>query len=145
MDNDDFCSYEQAVLLRKLGFDRVCSVFWRTSFCIDGKPNRNRKTKHLPNISMAPASNSELESLNENLITAPTLAKAQKWLREEKGIAINVIAHDGGLYQWEDVYLPNAPEYDGCVSPDIKQYATYESALSAGIDAALKLIDDSEK
>ena len=76
--------------------------------------------------------------------SAPTLWQAQKWLREKKGIAINVIAHDGGEYHSERIILPNCmmPEtrawYVGTTTPLVD---AYEQALSAGIAAALELIE----
>lgn len=80
----------------------------------------------------------ECNPANPYCIAIP-LWKAQKWLRETKGIAINVIAHDGGKYEYDIVFLPYAAETDNTTdrSPLCR---TYEEALSAGIDAALGLV-----
>ena len=73
------------------------------------------------------------------------MAQAQKWLREKKGIAINVIAHDGGEYHSERIILPNCMMletrawYVGTTTPLVD---TYEQALSAGIASALELIEE---
>lgn len=146
MNKEDFVSYETAVKLKELGFDWECHEFWDTSFCVDGTPTKIRYVygDHKFNVCVVSERNSMLEQMGSEYITAPTMAKAQKWLREIKGIAINVVAHDGGKYNWEDVYLPNATEFVGYIHPDIKQYETYEAALSAGIEAALKLIEEGE-
>ena len=68
----------------------------------------------------------------------PRLEQAFKWLREVAGIAINVTAHDGDFYTWEEVYLSNAPESNGLVIiTDLIQFPTYEEALSKGISEVL--------
>lgn len=67
------------------------------------------------------------------------LCLAQKWLREKKGIAINVIAHDGGVYDYDIVFLPNAVDCD-CPIDRATFSRTYEEALSEGITSVLELI-----
>lgn len=128
MMNDDFCSYDFSKKLAEKGFDWPCYNFWGLE--PDGKPCIITST--LCNVS-----NSDLKGRD---VVAPFLSQAQKWLREEKGIAINVIAHDGGFYQWEEIYLPNAPEYECFIEPDIVQYSTYEQALSVGLSKTIESI-----
>ena len=75
--------------------------------------------------------------------TMPHIYHAQKWLREKKGIAINVIAHDGGACDYDIVFLPNAVECD--YPTDRATFSrTYEEALSEGIASALELIKKGE-
>ena len=85
-----------------------------------------------------------LDEIDDGCCTAVPLWHAQKWLREKKGIAINVIAHDGGLYDYDIVFLPNAIETENI--PDRSPWCrTYEEALSEGIDSALELIEQENK
>lgn len=126
---EDYVSFEQAQRLKQLGFD------WKV----------NKGYSHFPGEKIK-SCNFQQEDVNtiysKWCFSAPSLAQAQKWLRDVKGIALNITAHDGGFYQWEKIYLPKAPEYEGDITPDIKQYATYEKALSAGIDRTLELLTD---
>lgn len=120
-----YVTYEQAMLMKDLGFDWPCDHHYtHTQTLQDNYP---------------------IENFNEDNVTycsAPSLSVAQRWLREVKGIAINVIAHDGGFYQWEEIYLPDAPEYECFFQSDIKQYTTYETALSNALDAVLNLLNN---
>ncbi len=130
MQHETHVTYEQAQVLKQLGFDAHCYNFFGVE--PDGKPLIITST--LCNVR-----NSDLKGRD---VTAPFLCQAQKWLREAKGIALNIIAHDGGIYQWEEVNLPNAPEYDGYITLDRKQYDTYDLALSAAITQTLKLLEE---
>ena len=127
MNKEDFVTYDQAKTLKELGFD------WE---CTHGYYMFNDKEPWLNTCGYAK------NTIGGDFFyySAPTLAQAQKWLREVKGIALNIDAHDGGFYQWEEIYLPNAQEYEGYVHYDVTQYPTYEEALSEGIDRVLELL-----
>ncbi len=130
--NEDYCSYELAIKLKACGFDEPCIAEWACE--PDGKPI-------LLSSTIFVIRNAELKGRD---VTAPLLYQAQKWLREIKGIAINVIAHDGGKYEYDIVFLPNAIETDNI--PDRSPWCrTYEEALSEGIDSALELIEQENK
>lgn len=141
MTNEDFVTYETAKALKKIGFNWPCSHYYT-------KGNAADNEVWLTSVAFSPEDwnngrNSEPAFLKP-LCSAPTLWQAQKWLRETKGIAINVIAHDGGKYHWSEVFLPNFREsgyrwFDYRVHPF---FPTYESALSDGLTAALKLIEE---
>lgn len=136
MDYKDFVSYKTAKKLKAAGFDEPCSVRWEC------------EPDDVPSLcsSVFSYKNKELEGLD---LTAPTLWQAQKWLREVKGIAINVICHEDdrrlGKYHWKDVILPNCNEkghqwYEWMVYGKYPLFDSYEAALSAGIDKILDLI-----
>lgn len=123
MKDEDFVSYEQAVRLKTAGFDWPCEAFYehvdgKMWIAIDGKENWNSGVD----------------------CSAPSLAQAAKWLREVKGIAINVIAHDGGKYDYDIVFLPNAVECD-CNFDRSPWYRKYESALSDAITTTIELLE----
>lgn len=90
MDNTDYCSYELSVKLKKMGFDLECYEFWSLDFCPDGTPVKIRKSQNQPKSCVVSERNSILEQIGSDLITAPTLAKAQKWLREKHHFHIHV-------------------------------------------------------
>ena len=138
MNNEDYASYELAKKLKECGFAEPCDSYYIKDNAPDGTawivPTTDREDFNAD--SDCP--------FCKPLCYAPTLAQAQKWLREVKGIAINVIAHDGGKYEYDIVFLPNAIETDNI--PDRSPWCrTYEEALSEGIESVLELIEQENK
>ena len=138
MNNEDYASYELAKKLKECGFAEPCDSYYIKDNAPDGTawivPTTDREDFNAD--SDCP--------FCKPLCSAPTLAHAQKWLREVKGIAINVIAHDGGKYEYDIVFLPNAIETDNI--PDRSPWCrTYEEALSEGIESVLELIEQENK
>ena len=128
MTHEDYVSFGQAKALKKLGFN------WGAM----------KGYAHFPGEKVK-SFNAQEENINSKYskwhFAAPTLAQTQKWLREVKGIAINVIAHDGGYYHWEGVYLPSAPiNYSTVLYKD--RFSSYEEALSDGIDKAIEILKE---
>ena len=134
MNPDDYVSYPLALALKKAGFDYPCYFYYT---------RKDSPDDHVWSTTSEEAPIDYNRSVYAGC-SMPTLAQAQKWLREKKGIAINVIAHDGGEYNTERIILPicTMPEtgkwYVGVTTPMVD---SYESALSAGIAAALELIE----
>lgn len=134
MNDEDFVSYKVARKLKKCGFKYKCVMAYYDNMYSHHslvETNRARAEKELVDYT--------------EIFDAPTLAAAAKWLREEKKLAINVIAHDGGYYLWDVTFLPNAPEYKTPIHLDYKQYDSYESALAAGLEETLKMIESGEE
>ena len=138
MNNEDYASYELAKKLKECGFAEQCDSYYIKDNAPDGTawivPTTDREDF-----------NADYDCpFCKPLCSAQTLAQAQKWLREVKGIAINVIAHDGGKYEYDIVFLPNAIETDNI--PDRSPWCrTYEEALSEGIESVLELIEQENK
>lgn len=96
--------------------------------------------------SIQPAqSQNGLSTLKDTVVAdAPTLAHVQKWLRERAiEIVVTPIFSRGGRdgYDW-DVY-DDFSDYPAIRGP-LPLAETYESALSAGISAALDLLAGKE-
>lgn len=125
----EYVTYKQAKALKTIGFDRICFHY----YC--GFDNET----DIRFWSCTPADNhNRYNRPNKVIASAPSIYMAHKWLREVAGIAINVDAHDGDFYMWEEVYLSNAPKSNGLVIiGDLNQYTTYEEALSKGISEVL--------
>ena len=138
METTDFCSYELSKRLKDCGFDKPCDHYYNghgnlNRYADTDRINRNTNGHHTPSCS------------------APTLAHAQKWLREAKGIDVLVWNCACG-YGWEIskadtqsrgttlmVYDDNGEDMDSGM------WLTYENALSAGITVALELIEQENK
>lgn len=140
MGNNDYVTYQQAKALKEAGFNEPCDHYYS---CDD-----ESKIKHLL-VSASPSiwnwnDGCECEFVHPDC-SAPTLWQAQKWLREVKGLAINVTAHDGDFYSWSMTYLSICPDDIAPYAPGRTLHTTYEDALSAGITAALGLINPEKK
>lgn len=136
MNNEDFCSYEIAVKLKELGFDQPCRHYYT-------KENASDNDVWLTTAAFSPEDwnngrNAEPDFLKP-LCSAPSLWQAQKWLRE--------------THQWHIIIIPQMWKglvFDYSLWHTMRghesknrgfNFSTYESALSAGIEAALKLIE----
>ena len=136
---EDFVTYEQAVQLKELGFDWGCYHYYYKD---------DKKLCTYSSIGYGDDCrnwNDEYNSaIGDSECSAPTLAQAQKWLRE-KEIEVGVFAkYDGeirtGKWMWLmrkfDTHL-----FDTIFSEDVS-YDTYEEALSIGINQALELLKE---
>lgn len=131
---EDYVSYEQAVKLKELGFDWKCITFY-TKF-------KTLSTTH----STWDDYQIILENYNDDYIaksfnvecSAPTLAQAQKWLRE-KGIFLFIeplVSISFCVYKYA---IDRMETIDRIESKP--QFGTYEEALAKGLDEALKLLN----
>ena len=131
----DYCDYETCVALKELGYKVPTSAYYM--------PNNNQLIFVINQFRGGAAidcfyshNSFPKEVMTSNYIDAPTMWEAQKWLREEKDIYIEV------LYQpvtWTcKIYNLKKYEY-------IKGYTffvSYEEALSEGIKEAVKILKD---
>lgn len=132
MNPEDYVSYPLALALKKHGFDYPCYFYYT---------RKDSPDDHVYSTTSEEAPIDYNRSVYAGC-SMPTLAQAQKWLREKAiEVDVNPMFSHGGRdgYDW-DVY------YDFTGYPIIRgtlPFAeTYESALSAGIAAALELIKE---
>ena len=142
MNPEDYVSYPIALALKKHGFDWECDHY----YCAFDDETDVR----FWSIHPAQSQNGLRTPKDAVAADAPTLAQAQKWLREEWGIHVNVCIYsdystdaDGKVCdRWDfwgfDLYAVSGGEM---MEDGDGEYDTYESALSAGIAAALELIE----
>ena len=122
-----YVTYEQSQALKRLGFSEETTHYY-VNFKSDGEIklwSRNPPDNHNARLS-----------INE-VCSSPRLDQAQKWLREVNGIHVEPRLQYGTIFkvvvQSETRFLYKTFE---------NGYNSYESALSAGIDAALKFLTD---
>lgn len=141
MNDEDFCSYRVAAKLKELGFDMVVCSYYASAheepFVCHSDPKE---------YNMLSEKEEEECPWLRILCSAPTMAQAQKWLRK-RGLCASVypspFSEDiDGEYAYKVYQFMDYEEWnDPCA-----EYAdSYESALSAGIEAALKLIEEGEE
>lgn len=125
MNKEDFVTYEQAIVLKKLGLDEYCDYIFTS------------QGKICPKVIL-----SYDYREREGYVDAPTLAQAQKWLRKEKGLYLmwdmgQDRKHDS-KFAW---YVCDRHGYIvDTLASEIK-YDSPEEALSAGITECLELLE----
>lgn len=125
---EQLISYETAVLAKEKGFDWESEKFYIP------------ETGKICNMDA-------FIDIAKNLtytVSAPTQSLLQKWLRDEKNIHISV----DHFWDWDDfsnlVYRNKEEKMHQIFSKrdgDYISYETYEEALEAGLQEALKLIE----
>ena len=144
MNNEDYVSYELAKRLKEFGFAEPCDSYYI-------KDNAPDSTAWIVSTTYREDFNADSDCpFCKPLCSAPTLAQAQKWLREVRGIDVLVWNCACG-YGWEIskadtqsrgttlmIYDDNGEDMDSGM------WLTYENALSAGITTALELIEEGE-
>lgn len=130
MKQEDFVTFKQAIILKKIGFD------WE---CMKGYA-------HYPGESVKTFDAQE-ENINGQYnkwcCSAPTLTQTAKWMREERGIDIvisprfdsNSGERIGYFWRWSQ-------RTDVNMNP--KTHKSYESALSDAISTILKPFENYE-
>ena len=136
----DYCDYETCVALKELGCKVPTSAYYmpnnnqlifvsnpfRGGYVIDCFYSHNSLPKHV---------------MTANYIDAPTMWEAQKWLREEKNIIVEVFVDDDS-----DTPITYNIHKDGeCVSHHHGKYWSvkeWSEALSEGIKEAVKILKE---
>lgn len=120
-----------SLALKECGFDEPCIAEWACE--PDGKPILLGSTAFV-------FSNAELKGRD---VAAPLLYHAQKWLREKKEIFVEVTSE--ALHDWDFFVMELDEDANVGVVRGSEIYPSYESALSAGIAAALQLLDNQKE
>lgn len=126
---EDFVTYKQAKLLKELGFNWECTHYYQDGY------NRECQ-KNIIKATCACNFNEDFKTM----ISAPTLAQAQKWLREVKRVKILITVGDvnENRYGWQIFYNNN--HYVDLNHGNSME--TYEEALLDSIDEALELLKE---
>lgn len=138
--NEDCVSHSLAVALKAAGFDWHCRAAWH----YDG--SEWNFIKDYASTFQCPKEIPDWHSASWNtpyIVSAPTLAMAQKWLREVKDVIVFVeYTLDKPYDGYSFVAVAHGKAHIYC-----EEWDTYESALAAGIETALELIipDNNEK
>ena len=142
LNNKDYCDYDTCVALKELGYIGQGRLYYAP----DKDPNE------LKHFGIQVLTTRSAEALN--FVLAVHLFDAQKWLREEKRICVEVDCCAGG-YVWElckayhkDWFSGGTTIYTHCcednaINPllnDCGKYDSYEEALLEGIKEAVKIL-----
>lgn len=137
MATADYCNYDLSLALKDCGFDEPCYFYY------------TRKDSPDDHMWLTTSEEAPID-YNRSVYAGcsmPTLAQAQKWLREKKKIDVLVYNCACG-YTWD---VSRAMNGTGLILYDEKGddensgcWTSYEAALSEGISAALELITKGE-
>lgn len=118
---EELVTLETAKLLRKKGYNEYCGLV------IGDNGNE---------AIVAFRTNNDFP---EGAYSRPTQSFAKKWLREIKGIHVEISYMYGGYWTYDILTIP---EHDlvGLSDRPIIHYKSYEEALEAGLVESLKLI-----
>ncbi len=128
MIQEEFVTLETAKLLKEKGFNEPCMIAMNIE---DGRQYGTNRT------------NSELPI---KVCSHPTQSVAQKWLREIRGVYVYVEPVIGKRWKLSFCDFNVPTEESDWMENEInkgngyKVYVTYEEALEAGLQEALKLI-----
>lgn len=120
--NEEFVTLETARLLKEKGFNEYCKELIRE----DGGWITHTSFR----------ANSDLPKL---CYSRPTQSVAQKWLRETKKLHVEVSYMHGDYWIYDILTIPNH-DLVGLSDRPLVHHKSYEEALEAGIQEALKLI-----
>lgn len=120
---EELVTLEIAKMLKEKGFNKFCSFAYIDEYC---------------NLMSVHTTNSLIDKMGLGY-SAPNQSFAQKWLRQEKNLHIEISYMYGNYWIYDILTIP---EHDlvGLSDRPIIHYGTYEEALEAGIFEALKLI-----
>lgn len=123
MKTEENVTFKMAKLLKEKGFDEPCIMFYIG-------------TVKVPVSDITPFPKPKNWNECEGMTSAPTLWQAAKWLREKKGLSVEPYANIVAMWNCRVADLKCFAENVWCgISEN-----SYESALAAGIEAALKII-----
>lgn len=138
MNSEDFVTYEQAKILKEIGFDWECNHYYLDT----------HKTFHDKGyFADWNIDGYGVEIINERVVkdfraSAPTLAQAQKWMREVKGMHLWVES-EPNEFHGEIMYVFYILDENRWLYPSIsgeRCHNTYEEALSEAINKAIDLL-----
>ena len=153
LENKDFCDYDTCVALEELGYNRGAYAYYFPNHKEDLIFNTHQMRGCSINEMLKGYNTYPKDVMGCEFIDAPTMWEAQKWLREEKRISVEVDSCAGG-YVWElckayhidwfsggtTIYTeedPNNPLLNDC-----GKYDSFEVALLEGIKAAVKILKE---
>ncbi len=147
MNDEDFVSYEIAQAIARCGYDGQYNYMYATEcFCFGDNPFIFDTVRVGERVLTCVAYyvNDNYEDAYRG-IPCPSLWQAQKWLRE-RGLCVSVypspFSEDiDGEYAYKVYQFMDYEEWN---DPCAEYAKDYNSALSAGIEAALKLIENNK-
>lgn len=129
--NKEFCLYEEALEMRKLGFDEPCFAAFVPKFMLQPANDTNSALQ-------------EISESNRNICTAPLYQQAFRWFREKYNFYSNILGESlngelNGYYYsiTEEGWINYYESID-----NNRLYKTYEEAELACLQKLIKIVQD---
>jgi hypothetical protein len=140
----DYCDYDTCVAMKELGYNRGAYAYYFPNHKeVDLVFNTHQMRGCSINEMLKGYNTYPKDVMGHELIDAPTMWEAQKWLREEKNIIVEVFVDDDS-----DTPITYNIYKDGeCVCHHHGKYWSvkeWSKALSEGIKEAVKLLKEKE-
>lgn len=130
----DYCDYETCVALKKLGYNEKTLAYYTS----EGFFHWIRA--YIYDVAIPDLANSSNKKPYKHIIDAMSLYEAQRWLREEKKlfVEITIFEYTYGyrILDTRNVYYDNEHE----LRREGRLVGSYEEALSEGIKECIKLL-----
>lgn len=124
---EELVTFETAKLLKEKGFKEDIFTFYELD-CVEGDMILSETYDYSDNFNK-----------KDDCFSAPSQYLAQKWLRETKNLHIEISYMYENYWIYDILTIPNH-DLVGLSDRPIIHYKSYEEALEAGIQEALKLI-----
>ena len=128
----DYCDYDTCVALKKLGYNEKTLAYYTS----EGFFHWVRA--YIYDVAIPDLANSSNKKPYKHIIDAMSLYEAQKWLREEKHLHIEVRWFSNLFYEYEVKEAEGKVIAEGCAFP------TYEEALSTAVRMAVECLKENE-
>lgn len=125
---ENFVTFELAKKLKEKGFDVPTDSYYHIyDDVIEAQNSLEITGKDVADF---------FNSLNQYRCAAPTISQVLKWLRDEKGIHIDIAIWEGGWYcdVWVYEFYEEEKEYLTQIRHQSDDYESYELAAIAGIE-----------
>ena len=137
MNNEDFVTHEQAVRLKELGFDWWVNHYYENNELCEGFVDEDED----PDLNSDYPTAYGNYNFGRNSFSAPTLSQVQNWFLEKKKIFIEIYAGDYLNSFGYELKFDWVDNHRYCC----QGYRTLRETLSAGIDAAIKYVENYDK
>ena len=131
LENKDYCDYETCVALKELGYNRGAYAYYFPNHKEDLIFNTHQMRGCSINEMLKGYNTYPKDVMGHELIDAPTMWEAQKWLREGHNLHIEVRWY----IMW---YEYEVKEAEGKVVAEGSAFPTYEEALSTAVRMAVE-------
>ena len=162
MIQEEYCTYQEAILLKEEGYNEQCVSYYKDVILHDGKeitPEEERdlmrqgrgkeiKRKKGGCVDFMVNSNREDFLCKKSYCSQPTLSQALRWMREVCKWHIESYPSKAGRWHVWVVSLGEPNPEDGKLNAcdlDGKEFKTYETALHYALLFQLKVLADARK
>lgn len=130
--NEDYVSFKTAKALKEKGFDEYCPIWYNLDKPIEG-PFFYKEIGWYGHNSY--------DYNGKRIVSAPTLQRAMKWLREVHNIVVELFIREDVKYVWyihRIEVMFNKKYLTFCWGSKNKKYEQYEEAAEAAIKYCLE-------